>query len=33
MPSAQIGTLPEDQLPMDKRIVEASGAGHGEAAH
>ena len=25
-PSTQIGTLPENQLPMDKRFVEASGA-------
>lgn len=32
-PSAQIGALPLDQLPVDKQIVEASSEGHGEAAH
>ena len=32
-PSAQIGALPLDQLPVDKQIVEATSEGHGEAAH
>ena len=32
-PAGQLETLPHDQLPMDKRVVEAAVGGHSEAAH